>query len=179
MELDFSKSMLDELRQFIFERFRTWASEQGIETNTFHAVNAGRLTTLADFMDRARAVQAFADDESVAGLIAANKRIKNLLEQAGETNFGDVDESSLQEDTEKHLFKEVAAAEKRFVPLCDDARYEAALAELAGLRDSVDAFFDGVMVMTEDATLRRARLALLARMRKLFTRIADVALLGR
>jgi glycyl-tRNA synthetase beta chain len=46
---------------------------------------------------------------------------------------------------------------------------------LASLREPVDAFFDGVMVMCEDAALRANRLALLARLHALFTRVADIA----
>jgi glycyl-tRNA synthetase beta chain len=41
------------------------------------------------------------------------------------------------------------------------------------LREAVDGFFDKVMVMTDDAVLRRNRLALLARLNGLFLRAAD------
>jgi len=51
------------------------------------------------------------------------------------------------------------------------------LTRLATLRPAVDAFFDGVMVNAEDPALRRNRLALLAGVRQLFTRIADLSLL--
>jgi glycyl-tRNA synthetase beta chain len=57
--------------------------------------------------------------------------------------------------------------------------YPAALKRLAQLRPALDRFFDEVMVMTDDATLKRNRLALLHRLRRLFLRIADVARLGR
>ncbi|MCZ6894985.1 MAG: glycine--tRNA ligase subunit beta, partial [Gammaproteobacteria bacterium] len=45
---------------------------------------------------------------------------------------------------------------------------------LAGLRDPVDAFFDNVLVMCEDARLRDNRLALLSSLHILFTRVADI-----
>ena len=53
------------------------------------------------------------------------------------------------------------------------------LKRLAGLRPALDSFFDDVMVMVDDDTLRANRLALLNRLRELFLRIADVAKLGR
>ena len=59
----------------------------------------------------------------------------------------------------------------------DKRDYGAALTRLATLRPAVDAFFDGVMVNAEDAALRRNRLALLANLRGLFTRIADLSCL--
>jgi glycyl-tRNA synthetase beta chain len=49
---------------------------------------------------------------------------------------------------------------------------------LAGLREPVDAFFDGVMVMADDEATKANRLALLARLRALFLRLADVSRLA-
>ena len=46
---------------------------------------------------------------------------------------------------------------------------------MATLRDSVDAFFDQVMVMADDEALRLNRLALLKRLRGLFLNVADVS----
>jgi glycyl-tRNA synthetase beta chain len=55
--------------------------------------------------------------------------------------------------------------------------YHAALARLAKLRPAVDAFFDGVMVNVDDDALRQNRLALLAQVRGVFARIADLSCL--
>ena len=51
------------------------------------------------------------------------------------------------------------------------------LRALAGLRDTVDTFFDDVMVMADDKTLRENRLALLARLQALFLEVADISVL--
>jgi len=55
--------------------------------------------------------------------------------------------------------------------------YVGVLRSLAGLRTPVDAFFDGVMVMTDDAAKRRNRLALLGGLRRMFLQVADISLL--
>jgi len=60
-------------------------------------------------------------------------------------------------------------------PLFDEGEYQAALERLAELRPVVDRFFDEVMVMAEDAALRRNRLALLRRLQGLFLAVADIA----
>ena len=44
---------------------------------------------------------------------------------------------------------------------------------IASLRDRVDAFFDGVLVMAEEADIRRNRLALLSVIAALFNKFAD------
>lgn len=172
-------ALIDEVEQFVFERLRAWASEQGIETNTVHAVAAGQAGSVADFMARARAVQAFADDPTMASLVAANKRASNLLKQVEEASIGEVDDSLLQDKAEKALAGEIWKTERSVEEALARSDYPAALSELSGLRQPVDTFFDEVMVMCDDQGLRSNRLALLERLRRQFLQIADVARLGR
>jgi glycyl-tRNA synthetase beta chain len=61
------------------------------------------------------------------------------------------------------------------LPLMEAGDYTAALKQLAGLRENVDAFFDQVMVMVDDDTLRANRLSLLQNLSKLFLRVADLS----
>ena len=61
------------------------------------------------------------------------------------------------------------------IPLMDAGDYTPALMQLAGLRENVDAFFDQVMVMVDDDTLRANRLSLLQNLSKLFLRVADLS----
>jgi len=114
----------------------------------------------------------FADSEAGQAVAAANKRIANILKKAGDVH-ADVDENVLVEDAEKALFTALLTAETSFP---DDA--DAQLSVLAGLREPVDAFFDGVMVMADDEAIKANRLALLARLRTLFLRLADVSRLA-
>jgi glycyl-tRNA synthetase beta chain len=61
--------------------------------------------------------------------------------------------------------------------LIEKRQYVAALRALAALRAPVDAFFDGVMVMADDAAKRQNRLALLAGLRRMFLQVADISVL--
>jgi glycyl-tRNA synthetase beta chain len=169
----------EDVERFLAERLRSHLVEQGIEINALRAVIAGRGGSVADFADRARAVQAFADDPEVSSLIAANKRAKNLLDQADAHQFGDVERNSLTIEAEAELFDALAETESSLDELLAQRDYDAALKRLASLRRWVDRFFDDVMVMVDDPALRANRLSLLHRLRALFLRIADVALLGR
>jgi glycyl-tRNA synthetase beta chain len=76
------------------------------------------------------------------------------------------------------LYEQVVQLDREVRPLLAAREYEAALERLSTLREPVDAFFDGVMVMAEDEDLRRNRLALLAQMRGLFLHTADLSRLG-
>ncbi|MGB0513467.1 MAG: glycine--tRNA ligase subunit beta, partial [Wenzhouxiangellaceae bacterium] len=177
-QIDVSAAVLKDLAGFVDERLRSMLAERGIATNTLHAVAAGPKTSVVDFIARAEAVQRFADAPDVASLIAANKRAANLLEQAGQQDWTEVERDALQNDAEIALFAEVAGAEAALEQLLGARDYPAALKQLAALRPALDRFFDDVMVMVDDDVLRRNRLALLHRLRRLFLGIADVARLG-
>ena len=67
--------------------------------------------------------------------------------------------------------------EKQVAPELGRQHYEQALRKMAGLKSSVDAFFDSVMVMSDDQALRDNRLCLLSQLRALFLRVADISAL--
>lgn len=177
--VEVNEALLDEVEQFMFERLRSWAIDQGMDTNTVHAVAAGESGSVADFLARARAVQQFADDPAMASLVAANKRAGNLLKQAGLEAARRFDSALLVEAAESRLAEAIGQTEGRLDRAMAQADYPAALAALASLREPVDAFFDDVMVLCDEPGIRDNRLALLAHLRAMFLRIADVARLGR
>ena len=51
--------------------------------------------------------------------------------------------------------------------------FAGALESMAQLKPLIDSFFDSVLVMDKDESVRRNRLALLTRIRGLFSRVAD------
>ncbi|MDX8388608.1 MAG: DALR anticodon-binding domain-containing protein, partial [Ghiorsea sp.] len=114
----------------------------------------------------------FADSEDGQAVAAANKRIANILKKSGDISI-QVNETLLAEEAEQALFKALSETEEGF-----PSQPELQLQVLAGLREPVDAFFDGVMVMADDEAVKTNRLALLARLRGLFLRLADVSRLA-
>ena len=59
-----------------------------------------------------------------------------------------------------------------------EGNFQTALSELASVKPQVDAFFDGVMVMAEDAAVKQNRLNLLNRLAEQMNAVADIALLS-
>lgn len=160
---------------FMMGRLKAYYQEQGIAPDTFEAVLAQRPTRPLDFDARLKAVTAFRQLAEAESLAAANKRISNILKKSDEAIPDKVDSMLLQEAAEKALHKEIEAMAKRVSPLFAKRDYEAALKQLAGLREVVDNFFDQVMVMAEDASIRANRLALLGQLRGLFLEVADLS----
>jgi len=158
---------------FVFERLVGMAdgfivSKAGMDA----ALHANIELPLVKHLAVAELLTKFADSEAGKAVAAANKRIANILKKAGDVS-PDIDAALLVEDAEKALFKALSDAESAF-PDAPSAQLDV----LAGLREPVDAFFDGVMVMADDDAIKNNRLALLARLRGLFLRLADVSKLA-
>jgi glycyl-tRNA synthetase beta chain len=172
--------LTDEVYGFITERLRRYFLDRDskLDTETFDAVMARQPTSLVDFERRLHAVQAFLELEEAQSLASANKRIANILRQAGAGDELVAREKLLVDDAEKHLRAALRQAEETVRPLLESREYTEALRELAGLRESVDQFFDDVMVMVDDESLKNNRLALLSELRALFLDVADLSRLS-
>lgn len=169
---------VDTTYDYIMERLRGYYADQGIAADAVDAVMAVDASTPSDFDQRVRAVTAFVRLDAATALAAANKRIANILKKAefapGES---EPDSALLLEPAERNLAERIGELQARVLPLLESPDYTAALAMLAELRPDVDRFFDDVMVMVEDADLRASRLALLEKVRALFSSIADISAL--
>jgi glycyl-tRNA synthetase beta chain len=164
-----------DLFAFMMERLRAYYIEGDYDPDEFEAVLARQPARPLDFDQRMRAVHAFRMLPESASLAAANKRIRNILRKA-ETDIPDTFKLELLEDLAEHkLAAAITALEAKAGPLFEQRDYTGALRELAALQAPVDAFFDDVMVMADDAALRDNRLALLKVLSELFLRIADIS----
>ena len=172
-------ALCDEVYDYVVERLRAYYVEGGagldVSAGMFDAVLATRPVSPLDFDARLRALVRFLQLPDAASLAAANKRIANILRKAAEPVGESVDAEHLVDPAEQILAEQVTAIAREVEPRFAARDYAPALQQLAALRPAVDAFFDSVMVMAEDATLRTNRLALLKRMRGLFMRAADLS----
>jgi glycyl-tRNA synthetase beta chain len=160
---------------FMMERLRGYYQEQGVTADVYEAVLARQPTQPRDFDARVKAVTEFRKLPEAESLAAANKRITNILKQAEGEVPEQVDDAHLVEEAERVLARQLVELEERLQPAFKVRDYGIAMRELARLREPVDAFFDGVMVMVDDEKLRKNRLALLQRLRHLFLQVADLS----
>jgi len=174
------EGLSESLYDFITERMRAYYLDRktGLTAEMFAAVMAKRPVSLLDFDERLKAVAAFVKLEPASSLAAANKRIGNILKQAGVDDSASIDQSLITEPAETALFESVVKARQAVAPLLESRDYTNVLTTLADLRDPVDGFFDDVMVMTDDAALRNNRLALLGELHAMFLNVADVSRLS-
>lgn len=169
-----------DLESFVFERMRGYFADAGYTTQEIDAVLSLRPLIVHKIPLQLAAVRAFAGLPEAASLAAANKRVANILRQAetkGEAGRG-AEAKLLQEPAERALFDALKQASAAATPLFQQGDYTGYLKTFAVLKAPVDAFFDGVMVMADDAALRRNRIALLGDLQLEMNRIADIARLA-
>lgn len=172
---DIHKAQADAL-QFVEGRYRAMYEDQGVSVDVIQAVQVLNPASPLDFDYRIKAVSHFKTLPEAQALAAANKRVANILAKEGNVS-GDVDASLLAEQAEKDLYQALQAISPVVTPLLQSHDYTPALTELAALRAPIDAFFDNVMVMADDAAIKQNRLRLLAELRALFISVADVSVL--
>mgnify|MGYP003599572502 FL=1 len=172
---DHGKTLADAVA-FLEGRYRAKYEDQGVAVDVIQAVQALSPKSPLDFDKRVNAVNHFRNLPEAAALAAANKRVANILAKEAEPT-GEIVESKLVEDAEKALYTEIQNVLPVVQPLLDAKDYTEALSKLAALRAPIDAFFEGVMVMAEDAELKANRLRILAQLRGLFTAVADISVL--
>lgn len=175
-EANLAQNTADEVFEFMLERFKAWFMDKEITVEEFQSVFVVRPTRPLDFHLRILAVHNFNLLPESASLAEANKRVSNLL---AKQNFNAEDtavkEELLQEPAEKALHRELVDKILEVAPLLEKGLYKEGLQTLASLKISVDTFFDEVLVVCEDASLRENRLALLQQLRDLFLQTADIS----
>ncbi|WP_299010660.1 glycine--tRNA ligase subunit beta [uncultured Shewanella sp.] len=167
----------EQVLDFFMARFRAWYQDKDINVDVILSVLARRPTKPADFDSRIQAVTHFRALEEAASLAAANKRVSNILAKVEGELPSSIDTSLLNEAAEIALSKQLTTLQPQLAPLFASGDYQQALSLLAALRDSVDTFFEDVMVMSDDVALKNNRLALLTQLRNEFLHVADISLL--
>ncbi len=163
----------DRVIDFVFERLKGYCLDHGYTADEFDAVIAVKPTEPLDFVQRLQAVKAFRQLPEAESLAAANKRIRNILKKSDTEASESIGE--LVEAEEQRLLIAARQSAEDIQPLLAQRDYQATLNRLAQLRNDVDAFFDHVMVMTDDLALRTSRLALLNLLSRQFLTCADIA----
>lgn len=174
-----NRNVESDVLDFMLGRFRAWYQDEGHSVDVIQAVLARRPTQPADFDKRVKAVSHFRSLDAAESLAAANKRVGNILAKFDGELAASIDSSLLVESAEKALAEQVEAKLAALAPVFAEGDYQQALSELSTLRESVDTFFDNVMVMAEDEQLKVNRLTMLNLLRNEFLKVADISLLQK
>ncbi len=177
-ERNADKNSLTTLSDFIYDRLAGSLREQGYSSQEVDAVVSLRPQRLGDVPKRLAAVRAFAALPEAAALAAANKRVGNILKKVEGTIRKEINVALLPEPAEQALHQALSHISPKANEAFAAGDYTGSLQNLAALRAPVDAFFDNVMVNSEDMALRANRLALLAQLHQAMNCVADISKLA-
>ncbi len=166
------------LQTFVLERARGYFEERGYSANEVESVlclKPARLDLVPRQLEAVRAFSSLAEAESLA---AANKRIGNILKQAGAVPDG-FDAALMTQPEEKTLASTFGSLEPQVEKAFKNLDYTGALKALASLKAPVDAFFDKVMVMDKDPRVRANRIGFLGTLHGTMNRVADLSKLAK
>ena len=161
---------------FLRDRIRFVLEQRGYDPRNVRAVTHVEATELSPLVAKRKleALPEFTETAEFRQLAVLFKRVRNIAKNldAATADQG----GTLVEPAEIALAREV----ERLAPVVDAAvrsgtGYRQAFAEAAKAGPAVAKFFDDVMVMTDDAQLRDARLRLLRRLEGLILQLADVS----
>ncbi len=161
------KDVLDFLRT----RYQYFLLDKGYPFDVIDAVFSTSFDELLDVQGRIDALRQAKSLPDFDSLVIGFKRAMNILK--GSPSTKELNLSLLSDPAEKSLYQSFLETKARIEPHLSRRDYPQAISELTGLRKPIDDFFNGVMVMVEDTTVRENRLALLDQIGQLFLRIAD------
>ncbi|MDG5467855.1 glycine--tRNA ligase subunit beta [Deltaproteobacteria bacterium IMCC39524] len=155
---------------FIRLRLANMLTSRDFASDVVDAVLAARFDEPGDAVARVEALAALKTAADFEPLAVAFKRVGNII-KGGVDN--PVQADLFEADCERALAAAIESARQHIVDQVNKGDYGAALQTIAALREPVDAFFDGVMVMADDEKVKTNRLALLTQVAGLFADIAD------
>ncbi len=189
-------ALAEEIERFIVERLRGYYAEQSIAAGVFEAVLAVAPSSLVDFDRRLRALADFTRTPECAALVAANKRVANILRkqaELGESPAANIDELLIQVPSERTMVLVLQIARDRINQAVRRHDYGEALAipsrvdlfqsapgffapcDAPSLLAAINDYFEQVMIVVEDPAIRRNRLAILAEFQRVFATVADLS----
>ncbi len=166
--------VLEQVREIFEGRVRYVLREKGFDYDVLNAVFAAGVDNVYQASRRCEALQGIRGEADFEALAVAFKRMRNILTKETD-ELPPLREDLLAEKAESNLYQAFSRLQPGVDEDLEAGNYAEVLRALAGLRAPVDRFFDDVMVLTEEADLRRNRLRLLTDLSALFLQVADIS----
>ena len=163
----------EKIYTFLQNRMAHLLAEEGYSKDVISAVTSVSVDNVPDVFKRVDALEKMKNAPDFEPLAIAFKRVVNIIKKTDYDSNQPIDVGLFEHSSEENLYNAIKEVENVVLSNLDKGDYKTALKTIASLRDAVDAFFDGVMVMTDDKKIRNNRLLLLSLISKLFSRFAD------
>jgi len=168
---------LANLLEFFSQRLRALFIGQGFDTRAVDAALAAGFNDIRTLKARLAALSDFTKEDDFEQAVLTFKRAANIIrkqgDEAGQELTGNYSKELFEGDAEIAFGSKLDEVGPRFDDLWKQGDFAGLMGLLRELRPSVDAFFDNVMVMCDDADVRLNRLNLLKSLVSKLGRLAD------
>ncbi|MBT5632753.1 MAG: glycine--tRNA ligase subunit beta [Nitrospina sp.] len=152
------------------QRYKTYLNSEGFPHDAIDCVLSTGLDSIVDIRAKVSAFSELKKQPYFEPLAIAFRRVVSILNDEAE---GEVDPGLLNEPAEKKLFEAYLKVRDPVFRYIQNKEFSQALEKIVEIKPAVDGFFDEVMVMVEEASLRTNRLHLLYQISGLFSGLAD------
>ena len=166
------QSVKSDLMSFFELRLKNLFTDMGIRYDVVDAIINIEDSNPFDLLIRAKDLDAWVKNNSVTEALQTFSRISNISKEA---IAGKVDEALFAHDSEAKLNTAYNSIKAEVEAMLARREYVKALELLISIKDSVDAFFDSVMIMDENMDIRANRLAMLSNIRTTIESVADLS----
>ena len=166
------QTVKSDLMSFFELRLKNLFTDMGIRYDVVDAIINIEDSNPFDLLIRAKDLDAWVKNNSVTEALQTFSRISNISKEA---IAGKVDEALFAHDSEAKLNTAYNSIKAEVETMLARREYVKALELLISIKDSVDAFFDSVMIMDENMDIRANRLAMLSNIRTTMESVADLS----
>ena len=171
---DKTKLTSDEIHmhtQVLFsQRYKTILIGEEYPYDAIDAVLSANIDSLVDVRQKVVALSDLKKQPYFEPLAITFRRVVSIL---NEESDGDIQTSLLSEPAEKKLYDEYRRVKEPVENHLIKKQFPQALEKIVEIKETVDEFFEHIMVMTKEDELRKNRLRLLKHISLLFSNIAD------
>jgi len=170
------KDLVDKIIEFVNARAKTIFTDEGFKYDEIDACMIPGNTDYLELFRRAESLNSFRKDEKFSELLLGFKRMNNILNGFRKDNKNyklSFKESLMEENEEKELYSFFNTREKEIAKLISESRYIDLFKLISDAKQSIDSFFDKVLVMDKRVEVRDNRLSILEGILSNFKNLID------
>jgi glycyl-tRNA synthetase beta chain len=160
---------------FILNRYKFFAEKQDKRIDIIESIIVNDNYSLKDINRKYEAIYSYIKEDDVQKISLALLRCKNIIKKK---EISEININLFKEKSEMEIFEVLLATNKKIDALMIIDDYKNSIKELGLLSDIVNDFFDNILIMDEDFSIRQNRINIVKSIVDTYLKIADFTLLN-
>lgn len=161
------EKVVTQVKKFLIQRLRVYFTERNYRYDVIEAVLSVKdpLTNLLDMVERLKLTNNLVNDDNYTQFHESANRILRIIKNSN--SIHKMNNTLFVHNSEHELYKKISSIN------IENSSYQEILEKLQELTPLVDVFFDNVLVMDKDETIKNNRLSLLHEAASKYKALAD------